>query len=348
MHRYTRTAAGVLLALSLGACREQPTREPTSPAPRPVEVATPDRVEASEPVRVLGRLESMDETRLAFKSPGVVARLHVDIGDTVQPGQLLAELELTELDAALTRAEQALAKAERDLARAVELQRRALVSREVLDNARTARDVAAADFEAARFNRRFAELRASAPGRVLARHVEPREVVAAGAPVLSISGESRGWLLRVEVSDREIMRIEPGAPASLRFDAFPGRSFDARVARIAGQADPATATFAVELALTQQEPRLLSGLIAHASIRARSEGEALLVPLAALVGAGEGQAQLFVAEDGRARARSVRTGRLRDDGILVLQGLDAADAVIVGGAAWVDDGAPVRVRTREG
>ncbi|MFM7274337.1 MAG: efflux RND transporter periplasmic adaptor subunit, partial [Gammaproteobacteria bacterium] len=323
------------------ACRE-PSPGPSSTPPVPVELRAPQLVEIAEPVRAIGRLESSEETRLAFKSPGVVGRLLVDIGDRVEPGQLLAELELTGLEAALTRAREELAKAERDLARAGELQRQQLIAREALDNARTARDLAAAALASARFDRRFAEIRASASGRVLARHVEPREVVAAGEPVLSVSSAERGWLLRVTVSDREAVRLEPGAAAELRFDAFAGERFPATVSRVAAQADPATATFAVELGLAEPDPRLLSGLIGHAEIRPRPEGKALLVPVAALVEAGDGQARLYVVEDGRAALRTVLTGQLRANGILVLDGLALADSVIVGGASRVDDGSPVR------
>lgn len=339
-HWQRRVLLALLVVALLPGCRE-PAREAPSTRPVPVELVAPRLVEVAEPVRAVGRLESSEETRLAFKSPGVVGRLLVDIGDRVEAGQLLAELEPTGLEAALTRAREELVKAERDLARAEELQRQQLVAREALDNARTARDLAAAALEAARFDRRFAEIRASASGRVLARHVEPREVVAAGEPVLSVSSAERGWLLRVAVSDREAVRLEPGAAAELRFDAFPGERFRATVTRVAAQADPVTATFAVELGLAEPDPRLLSGLIGHAGIRPRPEGEALLVPAAALVGAGEGQARLYVAEEGRAALRTVSIGRLRNDGVLVLDGLTAADRVIVGGASRVDDGSPV-------
>ena len=334
---------GLALA-ALAACHDQPAQhKEAAHKERPVEAARPQRVALAEPVRALGRLESSEEMKLAFKSPGVVARLHVDIGDSVVAGQLLAELETTELDSALRRAEETLAKAERDARRAEELHARSLVAREMLDNARTARDMARADVDAARFNRRFAESRATAPGRVLARHVEPREVVAAGAPVLSISGETRGWLLRVQVTDRDVVRLANGAAAELRFDALPEERFAAHVARVAAQADAATATFEVELALERADARLLSGLIAQASIATAAAGEVLLVPLAALIEADEGHARLYVAIDGHARLRTVRTGALRGDGITVLEGLSASERVIVGGAAWVDDGAAIRV-----
>ena len=218
----------------------------------------------------------------------------------------------------------------------------------MLDNARTVRDVAAADLEAARFNRRFAEIRATAPGRVLARHVEPREVVAAGTPVLSVSSETHGWLLRVQAADSDVLRLEAGAPAEIAFDALPGERAAARVARIAAQADAATATFEVELALEVSDPRLLSGLLGHARIAGAPAGPGAA---GAARGAGRCRRRQRTALRRRRRPREsrlVRTGRLRADGIVVLEGLGAAEEVIVGGAAWVNDGAPVRVLAREG
>lgn len=80
-----RLLPAFFLLMLLAACRE-PSPGPGTTPPVPVEVLAPRLVEVAEPVRAVGRLESSEETRLAFKSPGVVGRLLVDIGDRVEPG----------------------------------------------------------------------------------------------------------------------------------------------------------------------------------------------------------------------------------------------------------------------
>ena len=149
-------------------------------------------------------------------------------------------------------------------------------------------------------------------------------------PVLSVSSESHGWLLRVQVADSDVLRLEAGAPAEIAFDALPGERAAARVARIAAQADAATATFEVELALEVSDPRLLSGLLGHARIAARPQGQALLVPLGALVDAGEQRTALRRRRRSRAVAPH-HPGRMPPTG-RGARGLGAADEVIVGGA----------------
>ena len=338
-----RITAILMLTAALSACGER--EEPLAVAARPttpVITAAPRVIDANEPLRATGRLESADEIRLSFKSSGIIARINVDTGDTVQAGQVLAELDATELESVLTRSAESLRKAERDLARARELAPRGLVSREALENAVTAREMAAAESSSASFNRRFAEIRAPSAGRVLSRSAEARETVAPGTPVLSVSSETANWLLRIGVTDREVVHLGIGDQASIVFSALPQQDLAARVARIAGRADIGTGLFEVELALERGHPLLRSGMIARASIERAASGTELLVPLSALVDAGAEAATLFVVKDSHALRRTVRTGALRADGIAVLDGLTPADRVVVAGAAYLDDGQAVR------
>jgi multidrug efflux system membrane fusion protein len=179
-----------LLALAAGstACGVSEAPAAASRAPRAIAVrVAPVRHEKiARPVHATGRVGYSAETRLSFKVGGVVARILVDDGAEVRRGQLLARLDPREIDAQLSSAESARVKAERDLARARVLRREDVVAGEVLENATTAAEVARATADAARFNRRFSEIRAPADGIVLARLVEPGEVVGAGTPVLLV------------------------------------------------------------------------------------------------------------------------------------------------------------------
>jgi RND family efflux transporter MFP subunit len=337
-----------LLALSLpflAGCGAQAidARADTVAVPRPVVVATPEPAGAAAAVRATGRLESADELRLSFKVAGVVAEMAVDAGDNVRAGEVLARLDRTETGAAVERATQALAKAERDLARAEEVFARGLVAKEVRDNAATARDIAAADLRAARFNQQFATVVAPAAGRVKARLAEAGEIVAAGQTVLTLAGESKGWLLRAALADRDALHLSTGDAAQVRVDALPGRRFPATVARIAGAADAATGTIDVEFAVEDADGVLRSGLIARIEATPADATTRLSVPVSALVHAEGSEGRVLVVADGRAQARPVVLGAIADGRVAVREGLSANDAVIVAGAAYVDDGEPVRL-----
>jgi RND family efflux transporter MFP subunit len=338
-----RQFAAVLAVLALAGCRGGANETATAPAAVPVQVAAPGALDGQARARAVGRLEAADEAALSFRTGGVIRDIRVDIGDRVRRGQVLATLESTDVDAAVTRAQQQREQAARDLERWSALADRQLVARKTADDARTALRTAEADLAAARFARRYTAIVADADGVVLERRAEPGETVLGGQPVLRLSGENGGWRVRVEVADREAVRIAVGAPAEIRVDAFPAQPLRAGVVRVGGQADRDSGAIAVELAVDDAALALKSGLIAKAEI-ALSQQEGLAVPVEALVHAEGDAGAVMVVRDGVARRLPVTLGKVEGERVAVLSGLPANAQVIVQGAAYVDDGQPVAVK----
>jgi RND family efflux transporter MFP subunit len=252
----------------------------------------------------------------------------------------LATLESTDVGAAVTRAQQQRDLAARDLERWRALAEQQLVARKTAEDARTALRTAEADLASAQFARRYTTIVADADGMVLERRAEAGETVLGGQPILRISGEEEGWRVRLEVADRDAVRIEIGAIAQVRVDAFPARALRGKVVRIGGQADRDSGAVAVELAIDDSELALKSGLIAKAEI-ALSQQDGLAVPVEALVHA-EGEAgAVMVVRDGIARRLSVTLGEIEGERVAIRSGLATTAQVIVEGAAYVDDGQPV-------
>lgn len=337
-------AVGVLI-LGLAGCGSG-GHPPLPPAPpgTPVVLAAPESAATALPVPAIGRLERADEATLAFLAAGVIERIEVDIGDRVRRGQLLARLTPTALEASVTQAEATLAQARREVERAQSLRDRQLVPQQQLDDARTGVEVAAAALAQARFVARYGRIVAAADGVVLARLAEPGEVVAAGTPVLKLSGQGGGWRLRTQVADRDGLRLKPGDTARVRLDALAG-DWPAVVERVGGEVDAQSGGVAVDLALGAiDEPRaasLKSGLIARAWIEAAAT-TGLAVPTSALVAVDEGRGRLFVADAGRATAREVLLGEVGVTLVQVLEGLAPTDRVVVEGAAYLDEGETLR------
>lgn len=307
----------------------------------PVVTAKPQALPLQDTLVAIGRLEAADEIDLSFKTGGVIAAILVDMGDPVKKGQVLARLDTTEIDADVRRTEESLTKTERDLARVTSLHGQGLVSQEALDNAGTARDLAAAAVQAARFNLEQATILAPAPGRVLSRRVQGREVIGPGVPVLTVSGEGKGWLLRASVSDRAAMRVAPGQTAFVRLDALAGDPIAGRVRRVAGQAHPATGMFDVEIGLDSTPGTLRSGMIGRGGIVVPRK-PTLGIPLTALIEARGAAAKVVVVREGRAVLQSVRIGEIVGQAVEVPEGLAPEDDVVISGAAYVNAGQRVR------
>lgn len=334
----------ILAALLLGACSNPPSAGSEASPPitaKRVDVVLPSRGEASVIASGIGRLKADNEAALAFTTAGVIASIDVDIGERVRVGQVLARLDSTVLDAAAREAGEQVAQAKRDVARAEGLVARQLVAGQQLDNAKTGLEVAEARLRAARFGQRFGRIVAATDGAVLARLAEPGEVVAAGQPVLRVSGDASGWVLPVTLADRDGLRVRPGASAEVRFDAVPGVALPAVVKRVAGEASATSGGIVIELAVAGQGVPLRSGLVGKARITMSSDGVGLRIPTSALLDADTDEARVFIVEKGHASLRSVRLGEVHANTVTVLDGLNADDAVVIGGAAFLAEGAPV-------
>jgi len=160
----------------------------------------------------------------------------------IKKGQILAQLALDEIKARVTQAQSGLEKAQRDLKRTQSLYNDQVVTLEQVQNATTSHDVADADLRVAKFNLKHATIRAPAKGRILKRFAERRELITPGTPIFLIASAEQNKILRIGLTDREIVRIQRNDHADITFDAYPNKTFSALVTEIAESAHPHTGT----------------------------------------------------------------------------------------------------------
>ncbi len=330
-------------ALALAACSADAPAADPMPAHRTVEAAQVERVDAPLPIRASGTLAQASEQTLSFKVGGIVARMSADVGDAVRAGQVLATLDLTEIDAQVQAARSASEKADRDLARAQRLLADSVATPTQVRDARTQSEVAASSLRAAEFNRAFAVVRAPESGRVLARMAEPNELVAPGQPVFRVGTQSGGWVVRVALADRDVVRVRVGDAARVALGAFAGESFGGRVMQVAYAASGPGGTFEVEIAIADPDGRLRSGFVATVEIAPQGDGHAL-VPASALVsGDGDRGVVFAVDESGVVRERSVRVLTFTGDHLAIADGLQGVARVVTTGAPFLTSGDTVTV-----
>jgi RND family efflux transporter MFP subunit len=187
-----------------------------------------------------GVLASKKEAKLSFKNGGIVAALRADEGQDVRKGQVLAVLDLTEIDAQVAQARNNFEKAQRDRDRVQRLYADSAATLEQMQNATTGFEVASAAFTAARFNREHSVIVAPENGRILRRQVEEGELINPGSSVFLFAGggAGEGWVVRTGIADRDMVKLKIGDRAKMTFDAYPGVSFPAVVTEIAAAADP--------------------------------------------------------------------------------------------------------------
>ena len=329
----------------LAACGQSPESEESS-AEIPVRTSLAVAGPAAASINSNGIVTARDEMRLSFKTGGIVRRIWVEEGQSVRKGQLLAELELTEIEAALEQARQATEKAQRDLERGERLHADQVISLEMLQNLRTQAAVTRAARDAANFNLQYSRITAPRDGVILRKLTEEREFVAPGQPVLEQSGIERGYIVRLALSDRDLVRLAVGDTAAIKLDAYPGQRFAGVVQQISAAADPRNGLFPAEVRF---EPTpavtLVSGFVAKVSLTPTTALRDKLthIPVAALVEGDGGIARVFVVEDGIARKREVQVAFITTESVALRAGLEVGTRVVTEGALYLEDGERVRI-----
>ncbi len=265
--------SSLVMSVLMTACSKGPAPDAatagkpaaSAPALRVVDAVEAKPLAQADAIAMNGVLAFREETRAAFKTGGVVGRIAVREGDVVKPGELLASLDASEIDAGVSQALHD--KAVRDLQRGENLRAQEVIAQEVLDNLRTAEQAARASLQAAKFNRGTAELRATEALVVIKRVSEPGEVVGAGQPVLLLGSLKSGLVFRGGLSDAQRVRLNASGQASVMLDAWPGEVFDARVLEMGQAADARTGGYRVELSIKPLSGKtLLAGMVGRAQL----------------------------------------------------------------------------------
>lgn len=306
----------------------------------PVQTALVQSKSFALPVHASGILTSSAEQRLSFKIGGVIRKIYVDEGDLVRPGQLLAVLDKTEIDAQVSQANQALLKAERDLGRVEGLYRDSSATLELLQNATTGRDVAKESVRIAQFNQQYAEIRATRPGKIIKKLMNEGEITGPGIPVFLLFETGKDdWVVKVNVSDRDWARLQTGMPAGIHLDAYADISFRGQVSDLAPAADPASGLYPVEIKVQPQGKRFAPGLFAQVDITPPQTRSYAVVPIEAIVEGDGREAFVFALQsDGETVKKvPVQVAFLEGNLAVLAQGLSDTTEVITSGAPYLTE-----------
>ena len=310
-----------------------------------VTVAKVKHEKRSHPIKNIGRISHKNEMRLSFTTSGLIEKIHVEEGDEVKPGQVLATLDLEEINAQQQRAASNYEKAAADLDRFSKLYEEALVSLQIKQNAQSANDSAAAELQIANFNKKLSVIRAPMSGRVLKRFVESNELIQSGQPVFLLAASKQGSVVRVGLIDQDIVKVGVSDPVKISLDAYPGRTFSGSVSEVALSTDSNTGTFEVEILIDDQGFALRSGLIARVAITPASGDLQYFIPIESIFTAENGLARVFVLDEETRKVNevSVEIIEFLSAEVVVRGSLKASDRVIKLGAPYLTDGSVVSV-----
>jgi membrane fusion protein (multidrug efflux system) len=338
----TATTAS-LLFISVTGCgvgeAKTKTEESVASAPLPVEVVSPRKAEILATYHATANIASDVDAQVTARVNGETTEILVEEGDQVKAGQLLARLDGERLRLEMQQAKANLDKTTREYERFINLHDRGLVSSTTFDGMKFDMDSLQASFELKQLNYNYTFIRAPISGVVSARNIKIGQHVNAGDPTFRITDTS-DLIAYLEIPQSELAKFSADHDADVRVDAMPGQSFKATIVRISPTIDARSGTFRVTARIDNQNGDLAPGMFGRFEIAYEKHADAMLIPADAVL-QEDNVSVVYIADDGEAVRRTIKTGIVKDGNIEVLSGLDGSERIIVTGQNGLRDGSKV-------
>ena len=342
----------LFIAAFITACGEKETKKEetasfTEEMLIPVQLSKIESVNRSESIVASGLMASSEEAKLSFKIGGIIQNIYVKEGQKVRKGQVLASLNMTEIDAQVSQAKYSVEKAERDFKRIENMLKDTAATLEQMQNATTGFDVAKQSLQIAQFNRSYAQITSPIEGTVIKKMANEGELTGPGSPILFLtSNRQSDWVVRIGVSDKDWARLKVGDKATVTLDAYPSETFTGNVTKLAPAADPMNKLYEIEVRIGSNGKRFAAGLFAKVELKPVQNRSYTMVPIEAIVEGNGKDAFVYVLDDSRKKVKRmpIQIGFVDGDKVLVTNGLSNITEVITSGSAFLTETSSVVVK----
>lgn len=338
--------------------RRSLAKETAENAVQSVAVVSPSPGKADLGVPLPAEVQAFVEAPIFARASGYLKKWDVDIGQKVETGQLLAEIDTPELDQQLEQAKAEVAQADANLTLAkstserwVDLLKTSSVSEQETAEKKADFELKKANLEAARANlhrlqdlKSFARVTAPFAGTITARDTDVGQLITAG---------NGRWLFRlaqtnplrvyVHVPQTLSRAVDVGQAAELMISELPGRKFQAKIVRTAGAMDPVSRTLLAELEVNNPQNEILAGSYAQVRFHDTQGDPTLTLPANTLLFRSEGMQVGVVDTGGKVEMRTIRLGRDFGQTVEVVDGIKAGERVIMNPPDALASGMTVRV-----
>ena len=330
-------AAAVLAAASCGSTKSDKKAEalPVDVTPA-VSVEKVSVREVPQTATYTSTVQSYVKNNIAPQVSGRITKINVEIGDNVKKGQVLAEMDKTQL----LQAQLQLANQE------VEFQR--------LKALYDAGGISKSDYEAVEMSYNVAKtqvenlventvLCSPVDGVVTARNYDAGDMYAMSAPIYVVE-QIQPVKILVAISESEYTKVKKGDSVEIKADALPELEFYGKIEKIYPTIDPATRTFTAEVLVTNNYSTLRPGMFARVTVDFGSNNNVVIPDVAVVKQQGSGERFVYVLNaDGTVSYKKVVLGRRMGTEYEVLEGLSDGDKVVTGGQIRLKDGIEVIV-----
>ena len=311
-----------------------------------IEVVTTAAGPTTRMIKLLGDVRSGATTVLYSKVAGYLKTMHVDKGDKVEAGQLVAEIESPELDQQYAGASADLVNKRRNLARLKALYEKGNTTQVAMLQAETDALVAENNVAVLATNRSYQTVRAPFAGRVTARFADPGALIGnaqtnyvSAQPMLTISDDTKVRVYAY-LQQADVTFVKVGDPAEVSDASNPDRKKMATITRMTGELDAKTRTMLVEVHLDNQDNFLVPGSFAYVTLHVRVESYPQ-IPVTALLTRGN-ENVVAVLEDNVVRFRPVKVASTDGATVSLADGLKPGERIAINVPDEVTNGSRIQ------
>ena len=309
----------------------------------PVKVQKLEKENIARTLDYTANLQADEQVYYAPAATGRIEKIYVEVGDRIKKGQLLVEMDRTNLQ----QAEVQLKNLETEYNRAKMLNETQSISKQAYDAAVTQYEVAKSNVDFLKENTRML---APFNGVVTGKYFENGEVYTGAA----FGGASKPSIIAIEkinplkayvnLSEQYFLSVKKGTKVELKSSLYPDRIFEGQVSIVYPTIDPASRTFTVEVKIPNDDEALRPGMYGTINFFIGNTETVVVPAIAVLKLQGANDRYVFINKDGKAKRVSVNLGKRFEDKIeLISDEIQEGDELIVVGQGRVIDGSPITI-----
>jgi RND family efflux transporter MFP subunit len=308
-------------------------------APQDTTVLVKVQPVSQQPVEQLteltGNIAASKVNYIAPTIPGRIDNILVEVGNRVHKGQLLVQMDRTNL----VQAQLQLANAERELGRVAELFKSGSATQQQFDQLTSQVDVLR---ETVRNLAENVDLHSPIDGIVTARTFDAKNIFGGAQPILTVMQISLVKVL-VNISEIHFPQVKTGMEVRVKLDVYPDRDFTGRINIIHPTIDRMSRTFNAEVSIVNNDMSIRPGMFARVELNFGTIDHVVVPDVAVIRQPGTNTRYVFNVENGVAIRNELQLGRLIGNNYEVISGIEPGDQVVVAGQSRLLDQMPVRI-----
>ena len=333
--RYIKTLSLVALALLAFACKSEDTAGTAQQAKVQVKIAKVTSEDIPQTETYTATVESDVKNNIAPNTPYRIEKIYVDVGDNVRKGQVLVQLDASNLQQLKLQVE----NQKIEFNRTSQLYQVGGASKAEYDNAKLQLDVLSTQLRQLMQN---TQLVAPISGVVTARNYDSGDMYSNTNPILTIE-QTNPVKVMVNISEVYYKQVFKGMPVDIQLDAYEGETFYGKVTIVYPTIDQSTHTFPVEVTISNPNQKVRPGMFARATVNFGDKNHVLVPDEALVKQIGAGDRYVYVYKGGKVSYNKVELGKHIGTKYEILSGVNPGDDVVIAGQSRLANGKEVEV-----